>query len=250
MLCRLDPRPSLVLELGPHRTLVGPLLESAGACAPDLPLTVLPTLKRQTNDVLALFTCLSQLMAQGYPVRLPGFCAQRGFSRLRALPGQCLQRYVAVGGKANSHGPTLGLRHMSSSNPLLAYHAEVLPFEHGPPTAKVRSVEDGKEDEEERTGARQGTATTTEVIAIPLTDLANVRSIFDDEEAPALEQGQESGEGEQGSFASDTCSIASLQTESVTSNEDSRCLCKSYLPVPLHHWASRTTESPSASHAF
>jgi acyl transferase domain-containing protein len=76
-----------VLEIGPHRTLVGPLLQTARSCAPDLPLTALSTLKRQTDDVVALFTCLSQLMDQGYPVRLPRFYAQRSFIRLRGLPG-------------------------------------------------------------------------------------------------------------------------------------------------------------------
>jgi hypothetical protein len=51
-----------------------------------------------------------------------------------------VQRYVAVGGQAKSHGPSLGLHHVSSSSSRLAYHAEVLPVEQGPPTGKVRSA--------------------------------------------------------------------------------------------------------------
>lgn len=87
---------------------------------------------------------------------------------------------------------------------------------------------DGKKEGVKRTGARQGPATTAEAIAIPLADLANVRSSFEEEEPSALEQGQESGGGEQWSPNTSASSLHSLQTDSVTSKDSLKCLRKSY----------------------
>lgn len=91
----MSPLPRVVLELGPHKTLCGPLLQTVRAMdlgeGVEAPVP-LPTLKRNGEDVACFLSVVGELCLRGFPVRLADFYRRAGYMMQRDLPGHPLLR--------------------------------------------------------------------------------------------------------------------------------------------------------------
>jgi len=118
-----DEAPEIVVELGPHRTLVSPILQTLSAIQRQA--MVIPTLKRDQPGPKQLLEVLGQLYEKGIQVAFDVLAKQEGYEFLETLPKhpflckpltttpEYLRRDLLIG--VYSAGPTAGAVSMINS---------------------------------------------------------------------------------------------------------------------------------------